>query len=169
MGERLIKYYKYVHDELGINGKFDLANKTKIPSIFVLSPTGQIEHSFTGIPEGVTADQFLEKLIYSPKETSTDSTVADPTASSQATANKNESTTAKQANKQSVQTSNQANKQSTSTAKQAQTASNKQKKQASTQKKVTPTKKVTPAKDTVKKEPVIIKAYDPNQSLTPDW
>jgi hypothetical protein len=32
MGERLMKYYKFVSDESGLPGKMKLAQKTKIPS-----------------------------------------------------------------------------------------------------------------------------------------
>ncbi len=35
-----------------------------IPTIYVISPEGFVEHAFTGIPEGETADSYLEKLIY---------------------------------------------------------------------------------------------------------
>ena len=32
MAERLLKYYKYVQDTLGLDGKMQLAKETKIPS-----------------------------------------------------------------------------------------------------------------------------------------
>lgn len=35
-----------------------------IPTLYVLSPEGVVEHAFTGIPEEFTADEYLEKLIY---------------------------------------------------------------------------------------------------------
>lgn len=37
---------------------------TAIPTLYVLSPDGKVEHAFTGIPEGVTTDEYLEQLIY---------------------------------------------------------------------------------------------------------
>lgn len=37
---------------------------TAIPTLYVLSPEGVVEHAFTGIPEGTTADEYLEQLIY---------------------------------------------------------------------------------------------------------
>ncbi len=33
MGEKLIKYFKYIHDDKGIGGSIELAKMTKIPSI----------------------------------------------------------------------------------------------------------------------------------------
>lgn len=33
MAEKLMKYYKYVQDELGLVGKMKLAKETKIPSV----------------------------------------------------------------------------------------------------------------------------------------
>lgn len=33
MGEKLLKYYKYVHDLKGLAGSIELAKVTKIPSI----------------------------------------------------------------------------------------------------------------------------------------
>ncbi len=45
-----------------------------IPTIYVISPDGFVEHAFTGIPEGETADSYLEKLIY-PTENEIDSTI----------------------------------------------------------------------------------------------
>ncbi len=44
-----------------------------IPTVYVISPLGYVEHAFTGIPEGETADSYLEKLIY-PIDSETDST-----------------------------------------------------------------------------------------------
>ncbi len=39
-------------------------NITALPTIYVISPTGTVEHAFTGIPPTTTADQFLDSLIY---------------------------------------------------------------------------------------------------------
>ncbi len=141
----------------------------KIPTLFVLSPTGQIEYAFTGIPDGVTTDEYLEELIYAPKVENSDSLIVlqSPASTTKATssqASKQAELTAKQASKQAVLTAKQASKQAVLTSKQAQIDSNKQAKQA-----MSPVKKEPIRKDTVKKEPVIMKAYDPNQSLTPDW
>lgn len=50
---------------------------TAIPTLYVISPDGKIEHAFTGIPEGVTADELLETLIYSDNSDVIDSVETD--------------------------------------------------------------------------------------------
>jgi len=37
---------------------------TALPTVYVISPEGKIEHAFTGIPEGVSPEQFFEQKLY---------------------------------------------------------------------------------------------------------
>ncbi len=45
---------------------------TAIPTLYVISPEGEIEHAFTGIPEGYTTDSYLEEILYAPVMDSTE-------------------------------------------------------------------------------------------------
>ncbi len=66
-----------------------------IPTLYVISPMGEVEHAFTGIPEGYTTDAYLEEMLFSPKiDSTTDSSliVIDTSKSSTLTGSQNPST-----------------------------------------------------------------------------